>query len=90
MHIERETRMDFSPWPALHPGELVTASHRHTDQRTLITVARVLPAIAGDGPRLIDSSGRTYLHYDYAMKPSPAAFEQLLDLLNPTAIDPER
>lgn len=64
--ITQPSDPDLTPWPVIRPGDRVLLRSRAGTDHAVITVARVTPAIDGDGPSLSDTQGRSYQHYYYA------------------------
>jgi hypothetical protein len=75
--------MSLHPWPEIHAGDVVLVRDRHTDHQVQITVARTLPAVDGDGPGLIATTGTAYRHANYtaSCSPQPQPFTPLLGIL---------
>ena len=60
--------MSMPLWPELSPGDVVQLGNRCTHRQIHTTVAEILPAIDGDGPGIVDITGATYRHFDFALR----------------------
>lgn len=68
--------MNMPLWPELSPGDVVQLGNRRTHRQIHTTVAEILPAIDGGGPGIVDITGSTYRHFDFALRVlDPGSYE---------------